>query len=140
MLENLFKKTFYADDPRKVIQEDVILRLMFELAVSDGSLDKEELVMLKERALEISKSHKKISSVIKQAISGAEKSTSLYPTVQIINASYTGEQKKDLLGMLWRLVAVDGIIDHNEESLYFKIAELIRVKRSHANQIKQENS
>ena len=140
MLENLFKKTFYADDPRKVIQEDVILRLMFELAVSDGSLDKEELAMLKERALEISKSHKKISSVIKQAISGAEKSTSLYPTVQIINASYTGEQKKDLLGMLWRLVAVDGIIDHNEESLYFKIAELIRVKRSHANQIKQENS
>lgn len=140
MLENLFKKTFYADDPRKVIQEDVILRLMFELAVSDGSLDKEELVMLKERALEISKNHKKISSVIKQAISGAEKSTSLYPTVQIINASYTGEQKKDLLGMLWRLVAVDGIIDHNEESLYFKIAELIRVKRSHANQIKQENS
>jgi len=140
VLENLFKKTFYADDPRKVIQEDVILRLMFELAVSDGSLDKEELVMLKERALEISKNHKKISSVIKQAISGAEKSTSLYPTVQIINASYTGEQKKDLLGMLWRLVAVDGIIDHNEESLYFKIAELIRVKRSHANQIKQENS
>ena len=140
MLENLFKKTFYADDPKKVIQEDVILRLMFELAVSDGSLDKEELVMLKERALEISKSHKKISSVIKQAISGAEKSTSLYPTIQIINASYTGEQKKDLLGMLWRLVAVDGIIDHNEESLYFKIAELIRVKRSHANQIKQENS
>ena len=140
MLENLFKKTFYADDPRKVIQEDVILRLMFELAVSDGSLDKEELVMLKERALEISKSHKKISSVIKQAISGAEKSTSLYPTVQIINVSYTEEQKKDLLGILWRLVAVDGIIDHNEESLYFKIAELIRVKRSHANQIKQENS
>ena len=140
MLENLFKKTFYADDPRKVIQEDVILRLMFELAVSDGSLDTEELAMLKERALEISKDHKKISSVIKQAISGAEKSTSLYPTVQIINASYTGEQKKDLLGMLWRLVAVDGIIDHNEESLYFKIAELIRVKRSHANQIKQANS
>tara|TARA_B110000305_G_scaffold109093_1_gene122781 strand:- start:446 stop:868 length:423 start_codon:yes stop_codon:yes gene_type:complete len=140
VLENLFKKKFYADDPKEVIQEDVILRLMFELAVSDGSLDKEELVMLKERALEISKNHKKISSVIKQAISGAEKSTSLYPTIQIINASYTGEQKKDLLGMLWRLVAVDGIIDHNEESLYFKIAELIRVKRSHANQIKQENS
>ena len=140
MLENLFKKTFYADDPKKVIQEDVILRLMFELAVSDGSLDKEELVMLKERALEISKDHEKISSVIKQAISGAEKSTSLYPTVQIINVSYTEEQKKDLLGILWRLVAVDGIIDHSEERLYFKIAELIRVKRSHANQIKQENS
>ena len=140
MLENLFKKTFYANDPRKVIQEDVILRLMFELAVSDGSLDKEELVMLKERALEISKDHEKISSVIKQAISGAEKSTSLYPTVQIINVSYTEEQKKDLLGILWRLVAVDGIIDHSEERLYFKIAELIRVKRSHANQIKQENS
>ena len=140
MLENLFKKKVYANNSKKDIQEDVILRLMFELAVSDGSLDTEELAMLKERALEISKDHEKIASVIKQAISGAEKSTSLYPTVQIINRSYTEEQKKDLLGILWRLVAVDGVIDHNEESLYFRIAELICVKRSHANQIKQANS
>ena len=94
MLENLFKKTVYANNSKKDIQEDVILRLMFELAVSDGSLDTEELAMLKERALEISRDHKKISSVIKQAISGAEKSTSLYPTVQTINRSYTEEQKK----------------------------------------------
>jgi uncharacterized tellurite resistance protein B-like protein len=139
VLENLFKKMVYADNPKQDVQEDVILRLMFELAVSDGSLDKEELAMLKERALEISKDHEKISSVIKQAISGAEKSTSLYPTVQNINASFTEEQKKDLLEILWRLVAVDGIIDHNEESLYFKIAELIKIKRSQANQIKQSN-
>ena len=55
MLENLFKKTVYANNSKKDIQEDVILRLMFELAVSDGSLDTEELAMLKERALEISK-------------------------------------------------------------------------------------
>ena len=35
---------------------------------------------------------------------------------------------------------IDQIIDPYEENLYFKIAELIKIKRSIANQIKQENS
>ena len=42
--------------------------------------------------------------------------------------------------MLWELVTADSVIDAYEENLYFKIAELIKIKRSIANQIKQENS
>lgn len=140
MLKNLFKAAVISKNSREKIPEDIILRLMFELAVSDGSLDRAEMAMLKKRASEISQDNEKITSIIKQAISGAENSTSLYPTVKTINESYSEEQKKDLLGMLWRVVAADGIIDHHEENLYFKIAELIRVRRSHANQIKQENN
>jgi len=44
------------------------------------------------------------------------------------------------LSILWDLVAADSIIDPYEENLYFKIAELIKIKRSKANQIKQERS
>ena len=42
--------------------------------------------------------------------------------------------------MLWELVTADSVIDPYEENLYFKIAELIKIKRSAANQIKQEIS
>jgi uncharacterized tellurite resistance protein B-like protein len=137
VLKKFFQKFSVTKIPVESATEDVVLRLMFELAVSDGSLDKAELAMLKKRAKEISQDDEKISSVIKLAISGAEASTSLYPTINQINNSYSLEQKKTLLVRLWELVSADGIIDHQEENLYFKIAELICVKRSHANQIKQ---
>ena len=47
-------------------------------------------------------------------------------------------EKKDLLKVLWSIVAADKVIDPYEENLYFKIANLIKIKRSIANQIKQQ--
>jgi uncharacterized tellurite resistance protein B-like protein len=46
MFENLFKKK---STPKliKTHEADVVLRLMFEIAISDGSLDKAELDMIK---------------------------------------------------------------------------------------------
>ncbi|MDC1525587.1 TerB family tellurite resistance protein [Gammaproteobacteria bacterium] len=139
MLKKLFQK-------RQPIHEsssdrvDVILRLMFEIAMSDGNLDKAELDILKRRALQISAEKEKALDVIKKVIDETELSSSLYPTVQEINAEFSIDQKKEILKNLWELVAADGVINHHEENLYFKIAELIRVKRSQATQIKQEAS
>ena len=113
---------------------------MFEIAMSDGSLDKSELELLKMRAGQITSVNEKASDVIKKVIDEAGSSASLYPTVSKINAEYSLEQKKEILNKLWGVVAVDGVINHYEENLYFKIAELIKIKRSLANQIKQENS
>ena len=45
----------------------------------------------------------------------------------------------ELIKELWELVSADKIIDPYEENLYFKIAELIKIKRSIANKIKQQN-
>jgi len=139
MFKNIFKKSSSQElsDPKEI---DVILRLMFEIAMSDGSLDKSELELLKMRAEQITSVNEKASDVIKKVIDEAGSSTSLYPTVSKINAEYSLEQKKEILNKLWGVVAVDGVINHYEENLYFKIAELIKIKRSQANQIKQENS
>ena len=56
MLKNLFKKNKTLD---KVIasEVDVALRLMFEIAISDGSLDKNELDLIKKQASIISPDH-----------------------------------------------------------------------------------
>ena len=118
---------------------DVALRLMFEMAMIDGTLDKAELELMKRRVTEIAPKDTVVSSVIKKMIDQSMESVSLYPTVKKINDSYNREEKEELLKVLWQLVAVDKVIDPYEENLYFKIAELIRIQRSQANKIKQEN-
>ena len=138
MFKNIFKKGSSPElsDPKEI---DVVLRLMFEIAMSDGSLDKSELELLKMRAGQITSVNEKASDVIKKVIDETERSSSLYPTVKEINKEFSIVQKKEILQNLWELVAADGVINHYEENLFFKIAELIKIKRSQANQIKQSN-
>jgi len=138
MFKNLFSK-------KKSIEQisfpevDVALRLMFEMAMIDGTLDKAELELIKRRVRAIAPEDTTVSSVIKKMIDQSMESVSLYPTVKKINDDYNREEKEELLKVLWQLVAVDKVIDPYEENLYFKIAELIRIQRSQANKIKQEN-
>ena len=140
MLKNLFKKTSTADLINANEEADVVLRLMFEIAISDGNLDESELKIIKERAMIVSGEDKKVSSIIKKIIDEAQESVSFYPYVKKINETHNDNEKKDLLKILWELVTADSIVDAYEENLYFKIAELLKIKRSIANQIKQQNS
>ena len=118
-------------------EQDMALRLMFEIAISDGSLDKKELELIKKRADKIFPKEVKVSSVIKKIIDETESSTSIYPTVKKINEEYSINEKENLLELLWEVVAADELVSPYEEGLYFKIAELIKIKRAKANQIKQ---
>ena len=118
---------------------DFALRLMFEIAISDGSLDKAELALIKNRAQEFVDDGSSVSSIVKKIIDETENSTSIYPTIKKINESYSKSEKLKLMTLLWRLVAADKKIDPYEENLYFKIAELIKIKRSIANQIKHQS-
>ena len=141
-MKRLLKKIFLKEESLHEInihENDIVLRLMFEIAISDGSLDKKELALIKKRASKITSESTKISSIIKKIIDESEQSTSLYTTIEKINSNYSTDEKHDLLEVLWSLVTADSIIDPYEESLYFKIAELIKIKRSIANQIKQQN-
>jgi uncharacterized tellurite resistance protein B-like protein len=138
MFKNLFSKK-ESIEQIGLPEVDVALKLMFEMAMIDGALDKAELELIKKRVREIAPEDTTVSSVIKKMIDQSIDSVSLYPTVKKINDTYTREEKEELLKVLWQLVAVDKIIDPYEENLYFKIAELIRIPRSQANKIKQEN-
>jgi uncharacterized tellurite resistance protein B-like protein len=136
MFKNLFLK-------KKSIEQisfpevDVALRLMFEMAMIDGTLDKAELALIKKRVKEIAPEDITVSSIIKKMIDQSMESVSLYPSIKKINDAYSKDEKEELLKVLWRLVTADKNIDPYEENLYFKIAELIRIKRPRANQIKQ---
>jgi len=139
MFENLFKKKTSS----KLLESnetDVVLRLMFEVAMSDGSLDDTELELIKQRASIRNDTDKKISQTIENILKETQDSVSFYPSVKTINETHSIEEKKELLTILWNLITADSVIDAYEENLYFKIAELIKIKRSSANQIKQNNS
>jgi len=140
MLKNLFNKKPSADLITTNEEADVVLRLMFEIAISDGNLDKAELKMIQERASKVAGKDAKVSTIIKKIIDETQDSVSFYPFVKKINETHDSEEKKDLLKILWRLVAADSVVDAYEENLYFKIADLLKIKRVTANQIKQQNS
>ena len=138
MFKNLLKKK----QSLKVInthEADVALRLMFEIAISDGALDKSELKLIKKRADKIATEDEKASSIVKKIIDETEESVSFYPLIKKINNSHSNKEKIELLKVLWELVTADSVIDAYEENLYFKIAELIKIKRSIANQIKHQS-
>ena len=137
MLKNLFKKK-QSLEVITTSEADVALRLMFEIAISDGTLDKSELKLIKKRADKIATEDEKATTIVKKIIDETEESVSFYPSIKKINASYSIEEKIELLKVLWELVTADSVVDAYEENLYFKIAELIQIKRSKANQIKQE--
>ena len=139
----MFNKLFKKKENLKQIKThdaDVVLRLMFEIAISDGSLNKQELELIKRRADKIASEDLKASTIIKKIIDETQETVSFYPSVKQINETYSKEEKEELLKILWELVLADSVVDSYEENLYFKIADLIKIKRSIANQIKQENS
>jgi len=139
MLKNLFKKNH---SPETITNKDadVALRLMFEIAISDGTLDKAELKLIKKRADKMATEDLKASTIVKKIIDETEESVSFYPSIKKINATYSHEEKIVLLKVLWELVTADSVVDPYEENLYFKIAELMKIKRSLANQIRQQNN
>lgn len=136
MIKNLFKRKSSIENIN-IHEADIALRLMFEIAISDGKLEASELQLIKKRAAMIMEEDETISSIIKKIIDESENSVSLYPTVQIINETFKIEDKLELLEILWELVTIDEMVDPYEENLYFKIADLIKIPRSKANQIKQ---
>ena len=139
MLKNLFKQ----NKPLEVLdvhEADVALRLMFEIAISDGTLDSAELKLIKKRADKVATEDLKASTIVKKIIDETEESVSFYPSIKKINDSHSYEEKIELLQVLWELVTADSVVDAYEENLYFKIAELIQIKRSTANQIKQQDT
>ena len=139
MIKNLFKKK----ETIEILssnEADIALRLMLEIAISDGSLDASELKIIEERVDSIVSGNEKASNIIRRIIHETEKSVSFYPTIKKINETHSHDKKIELLTVLWELVKADSKIDPYEENLYFKIAELIKIKRTIANKIKQQTT
>ena len=111
------------------------LRLLIHLALSDGEIDESEINELKIFIEENSLSGN-ISRFLEKEIDNVEISSSFFEEVSKINSSFSDSKKLNLLEKIWSLILVDGVIDPYEENLFYRIGELIKIKRSLLNKVK----
>ena len=130
-----FKKNNNLDE----LEDDDInlyaLRLLIHLALSDGEIDESEINELK-RFIEESSLSGNISRFLEKEITSVEISSSFFEEVSKINSSFSDNEKLNLLEKIWSLILIDGVIDPYEENLFYRIGELIKIKRSLLNKVK----
>ena len=115
------------------------LRLLIHLALSDGEIDESEINELKKFIRENSLSEN-IGSLLEKEINNVEISSSFFEEVSKINSNFSDNDKLNLLETIWSLILIDGVIDPYEENLFYRIGELIKIKRSLLNKIKSRFS
>ena len=115
------------------------LRLLIHLAISDGEIDESEINELKKFIRENSLSEN-IGSLLEKEINNVEISSSFFEEVSKINSNFSDNDKLNLLETIWSLILIDGVIDPYEENLFYRIGELIKIKRSLLNKIKSRFS
>lgn len=115
------------------------LRLLIHLALSDGEIDESEINELK-RFIEENSLSGNISRFLEKEIDNVEISSSFFEEVSKINSSFSDNKKLNLLEKIWSLILVDGVIDPYEENLFYRIGELIKIKRSLLNKVKSRLS
>ena len=130
-----FLKNKDKDELNKKNINYVALELMISFALADGNISKQEesniLDYINKKITE--NDNKKIYSNI---LSASLEIISLHDQVLEINNHYNNEEKLELLKDIWLLILSDQVIDKYEENLFYRIGDLMKVKRSKLNQIK----
>ena len=132
-------KFFKKNNNLEELEDDDInlyaLRLLIHLALSDGEIDESEINELK-RFIEENSLSGNISRFLEKEIDNVEISSSFFEEVSKINSSFSDNKKLNLLEKIWSLILIDGVIDPYEENLFYRIGELIKIKRSLLNKVK----
>ena len=103
--------------------------LAYEIARSDGEIDKNELNVLMEEIKVISeKVHKDEAEIFEIIEKYSKDSVSFYEFVEDINNDYTKDEKLSLLKFMWKIAYADGKLDVDEERLIRRLADLIKIK------------
>ena len=72
-------------------------------------------------------SSEETKEIIELADQEVNKSISIYEFTRLINDNYTMDQKKHVIGLLWRIALSDGHLEALEEYLIRKTASLLHV-------------
>ena len=103
--------------------------LAYEIARSDGDIDKDELSVLMEEIEKIAvKVGKEGFEILKIVESYSKDSVSFYEFIEDINKNYSKEEKLSLLEYLWKTAYADGRLDVDEERIVRRVADLIMIK------------
>lgn len=102
--------------------------LLIEVSRADHELRNEERAAIEE-ALQRSfgLAREETRQLVALAEREVEEAISLYDFTRLVDRSFTPEQKKHIVGLLWDVAFSDARLDENEEYLIRKAAKLLHV-------------
>ena len=128
---NFFKKSdSNLDDEKFVFDPELIgCALAYEVAVSDGEIDDNELLNIKSEILKKSEQlNLNPGEVFKTIEHQNEESISFNDFINQINDNFSQDQKIQMIEFLWQTAYADNVLDVDEERLIRRIADMIRIK------------
>lgn len=119
------------ETPQKSLEENHRLAaavLLLEVARADYAHQPAERAALREGlAREFSVPAETLDTLLAEAEARAQQAVSLHDFVQTLNRTMSGEQKRELLHLMWKVAHADGHVDPQEEHLIRRIADLLHV-------------
>ena len=110
---------------------NVATKILVEFILCDGVMDPQELKELNKILLSMN-----IKININDLVEETKNQSSFYEQVSEINNLYSINMKIDLMTKIWSIVNADNIIDKYELNLFYRIGELLFLKRSKLNEIR----
>ena len=129
---NFFKKVEVKDSEETEFNFDLELigcALAYEIALSDGKIDSNELDKIKNEITVRSKALNLVPEEVFAAIKNhSEESVSFNDFINQINDNFSQDQKLEMISFLWSTAYADNVLDVDEERLIRRIADMIRIK------------
>ena len=116
-------------------QRYYVIELLILFALSDEEIDSSEKKEIISYIKNIYPNYNE-KSIFKEALAEIKSSTSFHEHISKINSEYSIEEKLLLVNDLWDLVKIDGHISKYEDNLFHRVGELLYIKRSELNKIK----
>ena len=110
---------------------NVATKILVEFILCDGVMDPQELKELNKILLSMN-----IKININDLVEETKNQSSFYEQVSEINNLYSINMKIDLMTKILSIVNADNIIDKYELNLFYRIGELLFLKRSKLNEIR----
>ena len=102
--------------------------LMFEVARADFSVEKtEQDAVTSLLTAQFNLSADEVFTITEAAIEQADAATCLFEFTRTLNELASAEQKRNLLGMMWRVAMADNALSRYEEHVIRKVADLLYV-------------
>ena len=111
------------------------IEILILFANADGKIDNNE----KENIVEFIKSEfpdKNATSLFNSIKVKSDNSISFNENINELNKKLNKSEKLDLLRTIWNLILADDVVDKYEENLFYRIGDLIYIKRTELNKIK----
>lgn len=108
-----------------------VAELLLEMVRSDYAADASEVAMVRQLLADAYQlNDAELDALLKEAGEHLSRSVSLYDVVAALNDALAHDERRKLLGMLWRVAYADGKLDKYEEALLRKLSDLLFIAHS----------